>query len=80
MKTQHSFINPWLVAACVASSLILGSGVMSAFGQGQHPLTASARLNAMQQNPGVMADKRSGPRPAKTRFAVNLQARLKATA
>src|ERR1039457_5318132 len=57
MKTQRSFINQWLVAACVGGSLILGSVEMSAFGQGQQPLTASARLNAMQQIQALMTDK-----------------------
>ena len=57
MKTQRSFINQWLVAACVVGSLILGSVEMSAFGQGQQPLTASARLNAMQQIQALMTDK-----------------------
>jgi hypothetical protein len=80
MKTQHSFINPWLVAACVASSLILGSGVMSAFGQGQHPLTASARLNAMQQIQALMADKALWTKAQqKLDSQLIFQARLKAT-
>ena len=57
MKTQTSFINQWLVAACVAGSLVVGGGEMSAFGQGQHPLAASARLNAMQQIQALVADK-----------------------
>src|ERR1019366_8767669 len=57
MKTQRSLINQWLVAACVAGSLVLGSGEMPALGQGQQPLAASARLNAMQQIQALMADK-----------------------
>jgi len=57
MKMQYSFTNQWLLVVGVAGSLILGSGELPTYGQSQHPLAASARLNAVQQIQALMADK-----------------------
>jgi len=57
MKTPRSFLTHWLLAGGAAGSLLFGGGPISAYGQGQHPLTTSARLNAERQIQALMADK-----------------------
>ncbi len=80
MKKHRFLIDQWLASAFVVGVLVFGSGGTAAQAQSQHPMTASARQNALQQIQALMADKAQW---TKTQKKLDSQlifaARLKAT-